>query len=69
MDLGELREQRRWKELEQFYTDGYYDAKAGHYRNDYPDGSLRWHSYECGWITADNFFNRQPDNREQTTTT
>lgn len=58
MDLGELRTQRRWPEVEQIYCDGYHDAKDGHYRNEYPAGSLRWHAYERGWIEADSFFNR-----------
>jgi len=61
MDLGDMRTDKRWPQVEQLYADGYHDAKDGHYRNDYPEGTLRWHAYERGWIEADRFFNqRQP---------
>jgi hypothetical protein len=59
MDLGEMRTDKRWPQVERMYVDGYHDAKDGDYRNEYPKGTLRWHAYECGWITADNFFNNQ----------
>ena len=59
MDLGEMRTDKRWPQVERMYVDGYHDAKDGDYRNEYPKGTLRWHAYECGWITADNFFNKQ----------
>lgn len=69
MEYADLAEDRRWSQASPIYANGYHDAKDGHYRNDYPAGSLRWHAYERGWLTADNYFNRQPDNRETTTTT
>lgn len=58
IDMEALISDSRWPLVKHIYADGYHDAKESNPRNVYPQGSLRWHAYQRGYIVADEWFNK-----------
>lgn len=48
-ELREMQASPHWPKLHPVFKEGYTDARAGEWRNDYPARTLRWYAYEAGW--------------------
>lgn len=51
--LTTLRQNPNWPALEEIARKGHADATRGHYDNDQPEKTLRWHAYEIGFELAE----------------